>query len=178
MPVQNDDMEELAPISDFSPGAAAQAPMPLPEVPVLGVDMLPPATTAPSPGKGVSDLRGPMDMSDFEAGLNLPPGQFASATPAVPVQPAPVQRRESGPARIVPPAANPDAICSLFIGKTGNPRVHELIAEIQGIPVEEAEKLCRKFVVPIVKDIPVREAEPIRQRFLQLGMTPRLAIKR
>jgi len=75
-------------------------------------------------------------------------------------------------------AEDPDALCSIFIGRSTSAKVHALVAEIQGVTVEEAQKLCQKPVVSIVKDIPVSEAQTIKQRFVELNITPRVMVKR
>jgi hypothetical protein len=131
---------------------------PLPDVPVVGVDWAVPANIQPPSTGGV---QAPMDLATFEKG-------FLKPEPTEPIQP---------PGADAEPH-DPDALCSIFIGKTRNPQVFELLAEIQGISTQEAERLCSKAVVSVVKDIPLKDAEPIKRRFQDLKIKPRVSIRR
>jgi len=173
----------------------AQSSAPLPEVPVVGgVDPLPAPIMIKGPGRQAErPLAGPMALEDFEAGLNLPnkrpepvslPSRPQSAANPVPssatgvVEAEPRMPNESASNLQRAIAEDPDALCSIFIGRSTSAKVHALVAEIQGVTVEEAQKLCQKPVVSIVKDIPVSEAQTIKQRFVELNITPRVMVKR
>jgi len=189
-----DGLEELVPIQDFSPNSLTTPPQPmrlpqapgkvLPEVPVVDNAPAPlPAAPqlggpAPRPSQSGPGLGLPVDLEAFEAGLQMgpaPEAPEAQGPPAEHVVPPvkPSARRKAGK-----PPVDPDALCSIFIGKSRDHKVHELVAEIQGTSVEEAEDLCMKAVVPVVKDIPVSEAEGIKERFHELKVNPRIAVKR
>ena len=195
----SDGLEELAPIADFAPSSATPAgptspvrlparPTPgapaklLPEVPIVDVEPPVPAHARAAPFK-VSDprLNVPVDLATFEAGLQMGPAPEAPvgvpppSGPPPQIMPPAAARRESGE---VLKTADPNALCSIFIGKSANPKIHELVAEIQGTSIEEAQRLCQKAVVPVVKDIPVSEAAQIRARFAELNIQPRVMIKR
>jgi hypothetical protein len=198
MPVQQssavpDGLEELVPIQDFAPGAVPPSPQPmrlpqapgkvLPEVPVVDAEPAMPVPV-PAPAYHVQDPRMgmgvPVDLEAFEAGLQMGPAPEApeptGPPPAHVVPPVRPGARGRGFASGPPP--DPDALCSVFIGKSRDPKVHELVAEIQGTSVEEAADLCQRAVVSVVKDIPVSEAEGIKQKLLELKVNPRIAIKR
>lgn len=129
-----------------------------------------------------------MALEDFEKGLMTGPSDDTpEEDSASPVRPASKSARKRRPRREPPPPAEPpegeededlDQLCSIFIGRNHNPKVHELVAEIQGITPKEAQKICQKSVVPIVKDIPLREADAIKNRFRQINVNPRVTLKR
>jgi hypothetical protein len=191
------DHEELTPIADFAPASATPAgpapavkfpaprPAPaklLPEVPIVDVEPPVPPQARLTPAR-TSDprLNVPVDLATFEAGLQMGPAPEAPvgvpppSGPPPQIMPPAAARRESGE---VLRSADPNALCSIFIGKSANPKIHQLVAEIQGTSVEEAQRLCQKAVVPVVKDIPVSEAEQIRAKFVELNTQPRVMIKR
>lgn len=189
-----DGLEELVPIQDFAPGAIP-APQPvrlpqapgklLPEVPVVdsGPAMPPPAPAPAYHAPNQSDPRMmgvPVDLDAFEAGLQMGPAPEApEPTGPPPEHVAPPVKPGARPRGVTAgPPPDPDALCSVFIGKSRDPKVHELVAEIQGTSVEEAADLCQKAVVSVVKDIPVSEAEGIKQKLLELKVNPRIAVKR
>lgn len=197
-PLDIDGLEELAP--------GAEPRVPLPDVPVVESELQP--LTFPKAAKAPSGsdprLNAPITLEDFEAGLgefepqdsetDLPsPEDVAGAVEEEVSSENVRQVRPSGRGRKasggVPMGASagtldrvqkedPDALCSIFIGKNNNPQVHELIAEIQGITVEEAQRLCQKVIVPVVKDIPISEADAIRERFREVNVNPRVTLKR
>lgn len=198
-PLDIDGLEELA------PGSAPRVP--LPDVPVVESDLQPLTfpKAAKAPSGSDPRLNAPITLEDFEAGLDefepqdsetdLPsPEDVAGAVEEEEASSENVRQvRQSGRGRKasggVPMGASagtldrvqkedPDALCSIFIGKNNNPQVHELIAEIQGITVEEAQRLCQKVIVPVVKDIPVGEADAIRERFREVNVNPRVTLKR
>ncbi|MCW8129691.1 MAG: hypothetical protein KIS92_04825 [Planctomycetota bacterium] len=187
-PVADEGLEDLEPLEELPsiptppagrPAAAAPRPVPLPEVPVIPSAPPAPAPVRPMPVASMDPrMSGPMALEEFEAGLAK--AQPAHAPAQVP-EAAPMPGGSNGDSaaslsRII--SENPDAICSIFIGKNANPKVHALVAEIQGVTTKEAQKLCAKPVVPIVKDIPVSDADPIRRRFLEVGVNPRITFRR
>lgn len=198
-PLDIDGLEELA------PGAAPRVP--LPDVPVVESDLQPLTfpKAAKAPSGSDPRLNAPITLEDFEAGLgtfepqdsetDLPSPEDvagaveeeeASSENVRQVRPSGRGRKASGGVPMGASAGtldrvqkeDPDALCSIFIGKNNNPQVHELIAEIQGITVEEAQRLCQKVIVPVVKDIPVSEADALRERFREVNVNPRITLKR
>ncbi|MBE7462898.1 MAG: hypothetical protein HS116_05315 [Planctomycetes bacterium] len=193
------ELEELHPARPESPSSV----IPLPEVPVVESMPMPmPAahasTSASLAGPQDPRIKGPMALEDFEAGLKMGPSDVAPAPSGPDIQPgarqAPARNpgmartRQPSPQVPMPQAAaapelepiddDPDSLCSIFISRTSKPEVHELVAEIQGITTEEAQRHCQKAVVPIVKNIPVAEADAIRQRFKEINVNPRVVVKR
>ncbi|MCZ7645864.1 MAG: hypothetical protein M5U26_11355 [Planctomycetota bacterium] len=197
-PIDND-FEELP---AQAPALAAHASAGgLPEVPVVESAPQPPApapaTASTFSGPMDPRIKGPMALEDFEAGLKMGPSDVAPAPTGPDIKPAlkPGSKPRSGVSgRGAPPAApkpaaadvpelepiddDPEAICSIFISRTNKAEVHELVAEIQGITTEEAQRHCQKAVVPIVKNIPVGEADAIRSRFREINVNPRIVVKR
>jgi hypothetical protein len=172
-------LEELPALPQAAPPRAAAPARPAPPLPEVPVVPSIPQPVRPMPVSSMDPrMSGPMALEEFEAGLAK--AQPAPAPAQVP-GPAPLPAGANGDSaaslqRII--AENPDALCSVFIGKNNNPKVHALVAEIQGITTKEAQKLCIKPVVPVVKDIPVSDADPIRRRFLEVGVTPRVTFRR
>lgn len=187
-PFEVAELEELTPISDgpAAPAAAGTRPppirssggMPLPEVPIVEGPLAPVAARAPLPVAARDPrMSGPMPMEDFEAGQAR---KGVAATP--PPSTLPIAdgtgNGDSGATLKRIAEESPETTCSIFIGKSNNPRVHELVAEIQGITAKEAQRLCQKPVVPIVKDIPVSDADPIKRRFQEINVNARVTIRR
>jgi hypothetical protein len=171
---------------------------PLPDVPVISDvgELLEQKT--PKVGDVSADLEQfdeltePMDLSAFEAGLNLDTTSLSIAqtnellqdqegvemenylTPSVALQPT---------AAMVAPTAeevagdDSDAICSVFISRNRKPEVHELLAEITGISVDDAAERCDKPVVPVMKEISLTQGREICRLFLEVGVKARLVIK-
>lgn len=183
-------LEKPTPIQDFAHGAVV-APQPvrlpqapgklLPEVPVVDSEPAPaPAPAYYMPSRSDPLMGVPVDLDAFEAGLQMGPAPGApepTGPPPEHVAP-PVKPGPRGRGATAGPPADPDALCSVFIGRSRDPKVHELVAEIQGTSVEEAASLCQKTVVLVVKDIPVGEAEGIKQKLLELKVNPWIAVKR
>jgi len=180
-------LDELEPLDELPavPQAATPRPMPrptaLPEVPNVPSSPPPPQPSRPVPVAGMDPrMSGPMALEEFEAGLaKAQPAPAPAQLPApdpVSLPPGPNGDSAASLSRII--AENPDAICSVFIGRNNNAKVHALVAEIQGITAKEAQKLCTKPVVPIVKDIPVSDADSIRRRFQEVGVNPRITFRR
>lgn len=165
------------------PARLAPSLAPLPDVPIL--QNQPPAQAAPgaaplgNPAQAPlpADLMGtPMDLSAFEANLTAsgilqatppqPPSEAASAPPAAaPAAPEPAENA---------PAADDASLWSVFMGRSANPKVHQLVAEVQGMSVAEAAKLCQKPVVALAKDVSAAEAKAVKQRFAAVSVAVRM----
>lgn len=151
------------------------ASAPLPDVPVLQSPMNPPPAPAAAEALGSQTqpplpmdlMSAPMDLSAFEANvtasgiLHATPVQQLGQAPAAPV---------ANPAA----AADDDGLWSVFMGKSANPRVHQVVAELQGISVAEAARLCQKPVVSLAKDVSGTVAREIRQRMVAVSAQVRL----
>jgi len=148
---------------------------PLPDVPVLRAS--PPRTIVPPQG-GVQPMAPnttplpdnlmstPMDLSAFEAGVEGSGIMKAyTSAPAPGVLP---------PEEEAPPLEDDGSLCSVTMGKNGNPRVHELLAEMTGISVDEAARLCQKPIITLAKDISVPDAEAIKQQFATVRVSVRV----
>jgi hypothetical protein len=144
--------------------------MPLPEVPVVGGEAAAPQAQPAAPGRDAR-LKGPMDMDVFEAGLQRE--GFGVGPKTAPE----VEGGSSGYGEALE-SADPNALCSVFIGRNSNPAVHALVAELQGIPLEQAEKACQKAVVAIARDVTLEAVGALRARFLKLNVHPRVLLKR
>lgn len=132
---------------------------PLPDIPVLptapqaptpATDALGSASLAPMP---LDLMSAPMDLSAFEA-------KASGIRPAATVP--------------APPASNNGDVCSVFIGKSANPKVHQLVAGLQKISVQQAAQLCQKPVVSVAKDVSMAEADSIKQQFAAVNMPVRI----
>jgi hypothetical protein len=155
-----------APVPARSQGGAA----PLPDVPVLH-NSAPAAPTqisennsAPMP---MDLLSAPMDLSAFEAKVSASGIMRAVQLPPA----APADASGSGV------DALPDddgSLCSVSIGKSGSPKVHQVVAEMQGISVAEAARLCQKPIVTLAKDITVGEARSIKQQLAAVNVVAKI----
>jgi len=147
---------------------------PLPDVPVLHNPA--PAPNAPMQLNDMSSnnsapmpmdlLSAPMDLSAFEAKVSA-----SGIMRAVQVPAAPADASGSGV------DALPDddgSLCSVSIGKSGSPKVHQVVAEMQGISVAEAARLCQKPIVTLAKDITVGEARSIKQQLAAVNVVAKI----
>jgi len=173
-------LEELIPMEQFPPAPpkpparspqhgtpmAARPPSsgaPLPDVPILHSAAppkpvgLPEVPAAPMPPM----VSAPMDLEVFEQRVS------SSGTFRAPVLP---EADEQAPA-----ADDDGSLCSVFMGKSNNVRVHQVLAELHGIPVPEAGKLCQKALVAVAKDVTTEQAMEIKQRFAAVNVNVRIA---
>lgn len=144
--------------------------VPLPDVPVIhgqngqGFGDLP-GTPVPAPMP--KDLLGaPMDLEQFEAKVSAS-GIMRAVQPE---QAGSVFGEDSGGEQ----SLEDDAVCSVFMGKNNNPRVHQLVAELHGISVAEATRYCQKPIVALAKEISANDAQELRQRFAAVNVTVRI----
>ena len=71
-------------------------------------------------------------------------------------------------------AADDNGVCSVFMGKSNNAKVHQLVAELHGISVPEATRYCQKPIVALAKEVSSADARDIRQRFAALNVNVRI----
>jgi hypothetical protein len=150
-------------VAQRSPGGG----IPLPDVPVLHNQPSPPRPVSlpevPSAVPTPNNLGAPMDLEVFEQKVSSS-GIFRA--------PAPEELQEVSDEESVD--AN---ICAVFMGKTNNARAHQVLAEVQGISVPEAAKLCQRAIVSIAKDISEADAAEIKQRFAAANVAVRITRK-
>lgn len=158
----------------------APSSAPLPDVPVLqNPPAAVPSVTEALGGQDAAHLpfdlmNAPMDLSAFEARVSA--SGILRAAPAQPVPPASAAAPASSASAPAAEAAAEDdgSLWSVFMGKCGIPKVHQAVAELQGISVQEAAKLCQKPVVAVAKDVPGAAARNIRQQFAAMNVSVRL----
>ncbi|MFH0938893.1 MAG: hypothetical protein V1899_06395 [Planctomycetota bacterium] len=173
--------EELLPMEHFfpaSPKPPSRSPphgmtvrptstvIPLPDVPVLHTQSPP----MPSPPKPImlpevtafmpSQVSAPMDMEVFEQRVSSS-GIFKA--PALP------ENEMSAPT-----VSDDGNLCSVFIGKTNNVKAQQVLAELHGISVPEAARLCQKMLIAVAKNVTNSEALEIKQRFAAVNMNVRI----
>jgi len=141
---------------------------PLPDVPVIynQIPMASPSThfnaqnDAPMP---MDLLSAPMDLSQFEANVSA-----SGIMRAVQVeQPDAVDASSSS-------AEDDGSLCSVSIGKSGSPKVHQVVSNLLGLPLNEASRLCQKPIVTLAKDISFSEARDIRQQLSSVNVVAKI----
>lgn len=143
------------------------AEIPLPDVPVLpSSGRLPgrPATSSHQP----LPLDGPaMDISAFEASLGV---ESQDSGQEIFSNSADFDADENL-------ADDPDSesiLCSVFIERSSSPVVHELVAELHGIPEAEASEICVSGSVALAENIPLFEAKDIKRRCAAINVFARV----
>ncbi len=109
----------------------------------------------------------PMDLNTFEARVREAEGKPAEALPIE----EPEECKQSTQSL---QALDNTTHCSIFTGKSANPKVHELVAEIKGVSLEEAAQLCQHVLVAVAKGVPITRAREIRQRFAAINVNVRI----
>jgi ribosomal protein L7/L12 len=71
--------------------------------------------------------------------------------------------------------AQEGGLCSITMGKNPSAKVHQLVAELQGISIAEAARLCQKPIVSLAKDVSVGEANEIKQQFAAVRVSVRIS---
>ncbi|MGD0091476.1 MAG: hypothetical protein ABSE73_16275 [Planctomycetota bacterium] len=152
--------------------------VPLPDVPVLHNPPTPiaqPATTAAMTGPGQTTmpqdlLSAPMDLAAFEANLSASGIMRAlSDEPAQAPREAPAIKTA-----VASPATDDGGLWSVLMGKSVNPKVHQAVAELRGVSVADAARLCQKPVLALAKDVSVAQARSIKQQFAALNVPVRM----
>jgi hypothetical protein len=162
------------PIPTASPAGPPAQPsiIPLPDVPVIHgpnghTPAAPPSSSnmlmiLPMPD---DPLSAPMDLDAFEAKVSAS-GIMRAVTQADATQDVFDEAKDDG------------SVCSVFMGKTNNSKVHQLVAELHGISVAEATRYCQKPIVALAKEVTSADAQEIRQRFAALNVNVRITKKK
>jgi ribosomal protein L7/L12 len=66
------------------------------------------------------------------------------------------------------------AVCSVFMGKSSNARVHQLFAELTGMSQQDASRACQKAIVAIAKDVSESDAHNIKAQFAAINVQVRI----
>ena len=111
-------------------------------------------------------LSAPMDLSAFEAKVSASGIMRAVQMPAAPAEP--------GSSGVDALPDDDGTLCSVSIGKSGSPKVHQLVAEMQNISVAEAARLCQKPIVTLAKDITVGEARNMKQQLAAVQVAAKI----
>ncbi len=67
-----------------------------------------------------------------------------------------------------------EILCSVFIERSSSPVVHELVAELHGIPESEASEMCVSGSVALAENIPLFEAKDIKRRCGEINVFARI----
>ena len=183
-------LEELEPMEQFpapieqkpvsrSPVRGNPAPprspatgVPLPDVPVLH-------NQAPQPPRPIAlpdvpqavpmpaQVNAPMDLEVFEQRVSSSGIFRAPATDQV----------EEVLEEAVPIEEN-GILCSVFMGKSNSPKVHQLYSEVTGVSIQEAQRACQKAIVAIAKDISETDAHDVKARFSAINVQVRITKKK
>ena len=180
-------LEELVPMEQFPappPQARQHSPVrgsptvprpptagaPLPDVPMLHNAQPPKPVAPPAAPAGLSapaPVGAPMDLEVFE--------QKVSSSGMFKVGQAPDEDVED---LIAEAEAENDTGYSVFMGKSTNPKVHQLLAQVQNIAVPEAARICQRTLVAVAKDISAADARTLKQRFAGVNVTVRITQKK
>ncbi len=145
--------------------------IPLPDVPVLPGSPF----VSSRPGTGANrplplDSQ-PMDLSTFEANLDLDAhksdGPFAHSD-------ADSGRGVEVEGDDADDMEGEEILCSVFIERSSSPVVHELVAELHGIPEAEASEMCVSGSVALAENIPLFEAKDIKHRCAAINVFARI----
>jgi hypothetical protein len=71
-----------------------------------------------------------------------------------------------------------ETLCSIFIERSSSPVVHELVAELHGIPEPEAAQLCVSGRTALAENIPLEEAVEIKRRCAEINVMARIVTHR
>jgi hypothetical protein len=180
-------IEEISSLDDLDVG-------PPPDVPVVPSAQRRPSTkAAPVEEELVGFDMAPMSLDDFEAGFTsggdgvleeidaaLPSAKPADdplaeldALPGVEVRAQPAESNLPGPAPAPMPGGAQGGY-SVFASRGANPRLAESLAQVMGIPVEEARALAKKPVIPVAKGLSQEAAEALRARLAALKITAKI----
>jgi len=152
-----------------------QQQAPLPDVPVLhtapkpAAPVSPPSPISPMSNNGMpmpTTFNAPMDLSEFEA--NITGSGLVAA----------LQEENQSAVGDNSTVDDDGSLYSVFIGKTNNPKAHEIVADVVGISAAEASRMCQKPIVSLAKDVSLAKAQDIKHRFASANIQVRLNKKR
>jgi hypothetical protein len=151
--------------------------LPLPDVPILpasGRAQLKPGTIHDKQPLPLNSQ--PMDLQAFEASLGVSPHETVRPF----LDPGPNVLDESGgegdgdAEGLGEDPESEQIICSVFIERSSSPVVHELVAELHGIPEHEAAEMCVAGSVALAENIPLFEANDIKRRCAAMNVSARI----
>lgn len=151
---------------DDEPAKPVPAPAPLAKKPTV---KLPGKATKP-PGTKT----GPVAPPAKPAPVAAKPAPAPAAKPA----PAPAAKPAPAPAAKAAPAGDYTVFLSPPKGTDKKQAAAEIIAELQGISMNDAIALAGKMIVPVVKGVSESEANQVRDRFKDAGLSCRITQKR
>jgi hypothetical protein len=106
-----------------------------------------------------------MDLQTFEAGLGASPAIHGDSDHGL----------EEGEHSHGADEIDPDMVlCSVYIERSSSPIVHELVAELHGIPESEAAEMCVGGSVALAENIPLFEANDIKLRCASINVAARI----
>jgi ribosomal protein L7/L12 len=73
---------------------------------------------------------------------------------------------------------DPNEKVNIYINKTNNPKVHELIGKLHNISAEEAADLANKPLVTVARNISRQQAEIIKKKLAEYRVSARLSAAR
>ena len=107
-----------------------------------------------------------MDLSAFEANVH--------ASGIRPVSNNGMLQDEVEIAEAEPVPAGEEEDCAVYISKSINPKVHQIVAEVKGISPKEAARLCQNPNVLLAKNISESIAEEIKSKFSGFNVNARV----
>lgn len=148
--------------------------IPLPDVPILPHSAPAPAPAGRQTEKNPWPLDSkPMDLSDFERQLGVEGN--APERPLVNAGDFEVSDSSSTMVALLDDEFSEQQIlCSVFIDRSSNPIVHELVAELHGIPEAEASEMCVSGLVALAENIPLDAASDIQRRCAEINVIARI----
>jgi len=158
-------------------------PMPVPPPPrkappaaVQRVAPSAPAKAAPSAPAPVAGKGAPASAPKGVAPKSVSPAvpKRAPTAPTVSAAPAAPAAPKSARSAAVSKAAGESGDYSIFVSKGKNPKLPELLAQICGISMDEAQKLATKIIIPVKKQVSKEEAESVKQKFIAAGISARI----
>jgi len=142
---------------------APQTPPPRPaRVEEIGV-----APAAPKPAAAPPQARMVRPMTPQEAARHV------AARPATAVPSAPAAAKPGTAA-----SGDPTERVNIYINKTNNPKVHELMAKLHNVSAEEAAELCNKTLVTVAKGVSRQQADVIKKKLNEYKVSARLSTVR
>lgn len=148
-----------------------ESDIPLPDVPeVYDPIARPRAAAGMGPGSEqpapmpMNLMNAPMELSVFEAKLSS-----SGIMKAVSLEEKPQTAAGDGADE-----ENQGTLYSVFMGKSNNQRVCQLVSELHGLSVLDATRLCQRPIVALAKDLSSAQANEIKQQFSALNVNVRI----
>jgi hypothetical protein len=147
--------------------------IPLPDVPILPGSVQEQEKADSAANRQPLPLNSqPMDLSTFEAGLGVSPHE--TVRPFLDPGPHVMEEMPEADEGAGDDSESESALCSVFIERSSSPVVHELVAELHGIPETEAAEMCVAGSVALAENIPMFEANDIKRRCAAINVSARV----